>query len=196
VLDLMSVKYVVASEKGATRLRLVPKYRDMEGLPGGQRLFENTAAMPRFFLVHSVGTGGSLSALDFRQTAITDRPVTPPISGAPGVGDRVKVLHYEPDSVELSVQSAGAGLLVASENYYPGWRAWVDGRAAEIYRTDIAFRGVAVPTGSHRLRMEFHPTVLPVSMAVSLATAVVLLILVGQPILAAGHLSGGRFLSL
>jgi hypothetical protein len=51
---------------------------------------------------------------------------------------------------------------------------------------------VVVPAGSHQLRMEFHPIVFPLSMANSLAAAVVLLLLVGQPILAAGHLSGGR----
>jgi hypothetical protein len=192
VLDLMNVKYVISSEKAAGRLRSVSKYRDVEKLPGGQQLFENTAVLPRFFLVHNVRTAGSLADVDLRQTAITELPVTLPASGVPDARDRVTVLHYDPDSLELSVQSAGSSLLVMSENYYPGWKARLDGRAAEIYRTDIAFRGVVVPAGSHQLRMEFHPIVFPLSMANSLAAAVVLLLLVGQPILAAGHLSGGR----
>jgi hypothetical protein len=185
VLDLMNVKYLIASEKGAARLRLVPKYRDAERLPFGE-LFENKSAMPRFFLVHDVKPAGSLAdarrsiehgEIDFRRTAITERPVALPVSSTPAGGDRVKVLHYEADSLELSVQSVGSSFLVLSENYYPGWRAWLDGQAAEIYLTDIAFRGVVVPAGSHKLRMEFRPTVLPVSMAISLATAVALLML-------------------
>jgi len=181
VLDLMNVKYVLASDKAAARLRLVPKYRNVESLPYGQQLFENTAAMPRFFLVHNAGTGESLADVDLRQTAITERPVTLPVSSAGGGGDQVTVLRYGPDSLELSVQSAESSLLVMSENYYPGWKAWLDGQATEIYLTDIAFRGVVVPAGSHRLRMEFRPIVLPISMGISLAAAIVLLMLAGLP---------------
>jgi hypothetical protein len=178
ILDLMNVKYVVSSDKAAERLRLVPKYRDVEALPYGQQLFENTAAMPRFFLVHQVRTAGSLADVDLRQTAITERPVTLP-AAAPTGADQVTVLHYEPDALALSIQSAGPSLLVASENYYPGWRAWLDGKPTEIYLTDISFRGVVLPAGSHTLRMEFHPTVLPISIAISLAAA---MLLVGQPV--------------
>ncbi len=36
-----------------------------------------------------------------------------------------------------------AGLLVLSQNYYPGWKAWLDEAPAVIYRSDIAFPGVA-----------------------------------------------------
>lgn len=185
VLDLMNVKYVIASEKAAAGFRRVAKYRDVEQLPGGE-LFENQAVIPRFFLVHDVKPAGSLAEargsiqrgeIDFRRTAITERPVTLAASSAPDGEDRVKVLRYEANSIELSVQSAGWGLLVMSENYYPGWRAWLDGKAAEIVPTDISFRGVVVPAGSHRFRMEFHPMVLPVSMAISLASALALLML-------------------
>jgi len=181
VMDLMNVKYVISSDKVAARLRAVPKYRNVESLPYGQQLFENTAVMPRFFLVHNVRTGGSLADIDIRQTAVTDRPVTLPASSAPAGGDRVTVLHYDPDSLELSVQSAGASLLVMSESYYPGWKTWVDGQPTEIYRADVAFRGVVVPAGSHKLRMEFHPIVLPISMGISLVAAIVLLMLAGPP---------------
>jgi hypothetical protein len=44
---------------------------------------------------------------------------------------------------------------VRSESFYPGWKAWIDDRPTEIHRTDIAFRGVVVPQGKHRVRMEF-----------------------------------------
>ena len=178
VLDLMNVKYVISSDSAAVTLRSISKYRDVEKLPYGE-LFENTSAMPRFFLVHHVTNGKSLAGIDFRQTAITERPVILPASSALSGEDRVTVLHYDPDSLELSVQSSGSSLLVASENYYPGWKAWLDGSAATIYLTDIAFRGVAVPAGEHTLRMEFHPIVFPVSMGISLLTATLLLMLGG-----------------
>jgi hypothetical protein len=33
-----------------------------------------------------------------------------------------------------------------------------------------------VPAGAHQLRMEFHPAILPVSLGISLATAILLVV--------------------
>ena len=76
--------------------------------------------------------------------------------------------------MELAVESRGSSLLVASETHYPGWKAWVDDEAVPIHRVDIALRGVVVPAGAHRLRMEFQPVVLWIGLAISLATAALL----------------------
>jgi hypothetical protein len=46
-----------------------------------------------------------------------------------------------------------------------------DGTPTEIYRTDIAFRGLSLPAGVHTVRMEFRPVILPISIAVSAGTA-------------------------
>ncbi len=61
-----------------------------------------------------------------------------------------------------------------SETYYPGWKAWLDDQPVPIYSTDIALRGVIVPAGAHRVRMEFRPLILPISLGISLATAILL----------------------
>jgi uncharacterized membrane protein YfhO len=63
---------------------------------------------------------------------------------------------------------------VLAESFYPGWRAWVDGAPVEIVRTDIAFRGLVVPAGAHEVAMRFQPAILPLSLAVSLAAAILL----------------------
>ena len=74
----------------------------------------------------------------------------------------------------LSTQPA---LLVLAESYYPGWRAWIDEQPVPVYEVDLAFRGVVVGGGSHRLRMEFQPAILPVSIAITLATALALVVM-------------------
>jgi len=182
VLDLMNVKYVITRGGSADRLLGSPKYRHVESLPGYE-LFENLSVMPRYFLVHETKRAESLAearriidegAIDFRRTAITAQTV-PLLSGASSNGaDEVRVTEYLPDSLELSVVSSSPAFLVLSESYYPGWVAWLDGTPTPIYETDIAFRGVAMPIGSHVLRMQFHPGILPWSAAVSLATALFL----------------------
>jgi len=176
VVDLMNVKYLIASDQAAPRLRALSKYKEVEKIPSGV-LFENTAALSRFFLVHHLRTGASLDEIDIHRTALIDRSIAlPPLpAGAPA--DRVQVLRYEPGAIRVAVDASVPSLLVASENYYPGWQAWVDNAPAEIHQTDISFRGVFMPAGHHTLRMEFHPIVLPISLAISFLTAIALAII-------------------
>jgi hypothetical protein len=187
VLGLLNAKYLLTRSPGAARLWSHPRYRHVESLPGYE-LFENLSVMPRFFLVREIKPAASLAeahrliesrTMDFRRTAITDQDIALPagrISNAVDT-DEVKVSRYQPDSLELSIRSKAPAFLVLSENYYPGWKAWLDEAPATIYRTDIALRGVAVPPGKHVMRMEFHPAILPVSMAISLGTAMLLVVL-------------------
>ena len=43
------------------------------------------------------------------------------------------------------------------DSYYPGWRAYVDGKQAEILRANYAFRAVRVPAGKHRVEFVYRP---------------------------------------
>jgi uncharacterized membrane protein YfhO len=45
--------------------------------------------------------------------------------------------------------------LVVSENYYPGWRAKVDGKPARIGRADLSLIGIELPEGARRVGLEF-----------------------------------------
>jgi hypothetical protein len=186
VLDAMNVKYVVTGSKYGERLAAAPRFRHVAHLPLGFELFENLAVMQRFFLVHDAIPESSLAEtrrlianglVDLHRTAITDRPIS--LQGAHGV-ERVETVEYQPRRLQLKVTTEQPALLVLAESYYPGWMAWVDGAPAEIYRTDIAFRGVAVPAGSHTVRMEFRPAILPISIAVSMGTALLLGLLWGS----------------
>jgi len=188
VLDLMNVRYLITRPQGAARLWSNPRYRHLKNL-AGYELFENLRVMPRFFLVRDVQPVASLAearslidsgTIDFRRMAITEQAIVLPAGNPPRVvdTDEVKVYRYQPDSLVLSIRSGAPAFLVLSENYYPGWKAWLDEAPAAIYRTDIAFRGVAIPPGEHVVRMEFRPVILPVSMGISLATGIFLLGLV------------------
>jgi uncharacterized membrane protein YfhO len=63
----------------------------------------------------------------------------------------------DPQSIQLKVQAPADQYLVTSETHYPGWKAWVDGRPQPIHYTNVAFRGLWVPAGSHTVTMHFRP---------------------------------------
>jgi hypothetical protein len=60
------------------------------------------------------------------------------------------------DRLVADVESSAPGWLVAVEAYDPGWRARVDGRAAEVLPANALFRAVAVPAGRHRVEMTYR----------------------------------------
>jgi hypothetical protein len=67
------------------------------------------------------------------------------------------VSHYEPGKVriDLSAPAPDGASLVVSENYYPGWKATVDGKAARIGRADYTFIGVELPAGARVVELDF-----------------------------------------
>jgi hypothetical protein len=80
----------------------------------------------------------------------------------PKVAGTVTVQHYFPDESILNVSADRDSLLVFSDTYFPGWRAWIDGKEARIYRTDGVIKGVLVPSGSHVVRFLYDPVSLKI----------------------------------
>jgi hypothetical protein len=107
----------------------------------------------------------------------TDRPaeVDRLLSRAePDPAEQVSVTLAEPVRVELSAVLRSPGLVVLSDVDYPGWELTVDGRPAEILRTNRAMRGVALPAGAHRLVFHYDPPSFRLGIAVSLIGLVAL----------------------
>ena len=182
IVDLLNVRYIVARGEGVGLIEGTGKFRHIASLPGNE-LYENPRVFPRFFLVHQARTVGSLeeardsilhNGVDLRKTAVVNERIA---LDSQMSDDDVKELSYRPNSIEVSVRASRGALLVMSETYYPGWKAWVDDQPARIYPTDIALRGVLIPPGVHRVRMEFRPVILPISLGITVLTAIGLAVL-------------------
>jgi hypothetical protein len=184
VIDLMGIKYILTSAKGRALFERYPQYRHVKSLPLDHEVFENLSVLPRFFLVHDFIAAQTPAEarriigrkdFDFRKTAVVDTPLSPLLGISPARTEAVNLVSYQPDELSVKVRSAGTSLLVLSESYYPGWKAWVDSTPADVHRADIAFRGILVPDGDHLVRMQFSPAILPLSLAVTILTGIGLL---------------------
>lgn len=51
----------------------------------------------------------------------------------------------------------GCGFMVYSATCYPGWKATMDGKRADLHCADGAFLGLEVPHGRHRVRIYYAP---------------------------------------
>jgi hypothetical protein len=110
------------------------------------------------------------------------RLVAPGLSGEgrdPAEG--VRIIRDDPGMVELVAHLRTPGLVVLADTHYPGWRLTVDGRAAEILRTDGAMRGALVGAGEHRLVYRYDPASLKIGAGLTVAGIVALVLLLGIP---------------
>lgn len=70
---------------------------------------------------------------------------------------RAEIVAWRPDRVEIAVESRTTAVLTLHEPWYPGWEVEVDGKRHPLLRTDVLFRGVEVPAGSHKVVFTYRP---------------------------------------
>ncbi len=88
-----------------------------------------------------------------------DAPVNPPHVDTlpPPSASRATVSAWEPGAMTVRVDPAppADSWLLVSENWYPDWRATVDGQATTPLRGDGTFLSVPLPRGAHEVRFIF-----------------------------------------
>jgi len=174
-IDAGNVRYIVGPPGIAVDF-LKPVFQGQQAT-----VYENLGALPRAWVVGRATRAGEAQTLaamqqpgwDPRTTAVVESPRDLALAG-PGLRGAARVVSDEPDRVAIDAQSSGAGLLVLADNWYPDWKATVDGRPAEIYRTNHTFRGVVLPAGQHRVVFTFRSPSLHTGFLVWLATLALL----------------------
>jgi uncharacterized membrane protein YfhO len=83
---------------------------------------------------------------------------------------KIELIAYSNNEVVLKAENDFDGFLVFSDKYYPGWRAYIDGKEINIYKTNAIVKGVFIPKGSHIIRFNFLPSYFWLLLAISLST--------------------------
>jgi hypothetical protein len=178
----------------AANVRYIVSTIQLPGLPLAYQgrtglVYEVPDALPRAYLVGDAVTAqapdGALQVMaapgfDPRSVAVVYEapaeglfaPRT--LSGEPVAGTAV-IETYEPDRVVVRTTADRPALLVLADNYYPGWEARIDDRAAPVQRANHTFRAVPVPAGEHVVTLRFRPTAFYVGAWISLGTFLALL---------------------
>ena len=81
----------------------------------------------------------------------------------------------QPDQLELSVMSDRAAFLVISDNWFPAWRATVDGEDVDVLRANHTLRAIYVPEGRSTVRMWYESSSLSWTKKLSLGAILILL---------------------
>jgi hypothetical protein len=156
---------------------------------GDVKVYERLGAPGRAWLVHGVSpvhdeaeaqTALAVPAFAPRALALVEAPLAPAPPGESQPGESVTTTSYADERQTYEVEAISPGLLVVADAWYPGWRATVDGRPAEILRANLLYRAVALERGRHEVTFEYAPRPWRTGLIVSGAAALLLLgLLVG-----------------
>jgi hypothetical protein len=193
LLDLLNVRYIVVPADAGREHPgvgwLLDNFETVY-LDGDVRVLENPEAFPRAWIVHEAvhvpgGAAASILAagtIDPRKTALIEVPLPPMERTAVSAADSARVLERQPDRMVITTRSSAPGLLVLSETYDPGWRAYIDGERAPVLVANHVLRAVPLLAGEHEVELRYEAPWLRTGLAVSAGTAVALAILaIGWP---------------
>jgi hypothetical protein len=190
-LDMLNTKYLLVSEwdslyeefrKHPDRFRFVDSYGDTD-------VYENLRAFPAAYLVPAYGI--EVISEDERQLERMKDPgfearwqvvlpglpkdFVPPSSSLPVITTpSIQWTARDMNSFEMDVNASGSSVLVVSQTYYPGWKAYVDDETVPIIRANYAFPSILVSSGPHHVRFSFEPWTFKLGLALTALTLVIL----------------------
>ena len=165
VYDLLGVRWIISMRPLGGECRRIDECF----------VYENTDALPRAFIVHTVEYAEDEEILrrivggetNLRRAALVSPEDAKHLKPwwdedflramKPAAADRADITGYTCNTVTLEVDAVRDGVLVLTDQYFPGWKALVDGRAAEVIQVDYAFRAIAIPRGEHRVVFSYEP---------------------------------------
>ncbi|MBS1954383.1 MAG: YfhO family protein [Cyanobacteria bacterium SZAS-4] len=62
-----------------------------------------------------------------------------------------------PLAIKIAVDAKHDGVFMLNDQYYPGWKVYVDGKEQAILRADYLFRGVLLKEGHHEVVFKYEP---------------------------------------
>ena len=165
--ELLGVRYALATEplEDAANYELI-------GIAYDSFYYERTEPFPRAWIATDArvepNDDAALAQLaapetDLRTTVYLDRA----LECAAGGGDAT-ITTYEANEVQIETSGEG-GVLVLSDQFYPGWQAEIDGERTDLARADVALRAVCVPPGEHIVTFTYRPRLFYAGAAISAA---------------------------
>jgi len=125
---------------------------------------------------------GILHGINPANEAVIDKRFEPQLTGLKLVADstaEMELISYKPNKLKYRSSAKNEQLAVFSEIYYDkGWNAYVDGKLTPYFRADYILRAMRIPPGGHEIEFRFEPESYYKGEKVSLASSLLIIILV------------------
>jgi hypothetical protein len=159
ILDALSVKYLMTPKTVTDYPDHYKVVYDKEVL-----IFENSSASPKAYVVSSedvrqadpVHIPERLEKAPDHNLTFVERPALKTEEPASASQQLPEIVTYTNHHVEIAVLDS-AGLLVLTDAWYPGWKAYVDGSAVPTQPVNLIVRGVWIQKHATKVEWVFDP---------------------------------------
>lgn len=104
-------------------------------------------------------------------------PAAEATAQAPGASsENINFEIIQPEHLVIDVTAMLPSVLFVSMVYHPGWKIYVNGAPGQLIKANGCFWGIPVPAGNSRIKAVFRPPDYAAGLAVSLATACLLVL--------------------
>lgn len=183
LLDISNVKYVAAAPEIS-----LPKSKYDLAFDKDVRIYRNKGVMERVFVVPHVKVINSkdretakkeVEGLDLHKVVILDQEPEFSLPNSNSItGSIARIIKYSPDEVKINANMTGSGVLILGDNYYPGWKVFVDGKEEKLLKANFFLRGVFLKQGVHDVKFVYEPMSFKVGLIISSFTLVAIMLLV------------------
>lgn len=130
-------------------------------------VYENLNCLPRVFPVQKLEPAEGIREVKRRfelpefnpaETALVSREDLSRIGRTVFSPGSVVISSYGAERISIETDfENGPGFIVLSDQYFPGWKAYVDGNETPVYCVDGLLRGAVVPQGKHVVEFKYRP---------------------------------------
>ncbi|MFH1778480.1 MAG: YfhO family protein [Candidatus Omnitrophota bacterium] len=142
-------------------------------------IYQTPISLPKAFIVHKakfisnrddILNALSDEAFDFKDTVILEENFKLNKEGSTTIIEPEPVITtYSPNRVVVKADVRADGFLVLCDNYFPGWRAYVDRKKVHILKADYILRAVYLPAGIHTVEFLYSPASLKIGLFITLS---------------------------
>jgi hypothetical protein len=175
-IDMLNTKYIIFRDPKTNQVT----YQLNPNAAGACWLVDNVSTIKDPAKVMS-----SLDSLKIRTEAVIETELTTKV-GPNIIGDSIWVLNNNNDGINYQSNTSGNRFAVFSEVYYKkGWKAYIDGKETNIYKTNYVLRGIIIPAGKHEIKFEFKPTSYATGVPIAItASGIIWLLMITNLVLA------------
>ncbi len=186
--------------KKDTERKDLKNWRNMEQIPFIE-IYENTQPMPRCYWIHNYKILPSMEETmnillhnnfsPFTECIVqSDTPIPytkkvtdtdlPPSEENVDITKNINTASIQeetPENISIHVKAYQEGFLVLLDTYSPGWKAFLDGEPAQIFRTNGIFRGIPIPGGVHQVQFTYTSPGWNIGRAITLGSILIIFFL-------------------
>lgn len=101
------------------------------------------------------------------------------VIGQHSTNDAIHITNFSANSISCEVNNTYPSTIVYLQNFYPGWKAFIDEKPITIQKANITFMAINLPSGSHLLKFKYDPQVVKYTWYISLSFMLLILLYLG-----------------